>query len=63
MKKYSVTAKVSALKCIGEFEAESKAAAVQLAMRSDAAYVLMCHQFSEQFESPSTDFFAEEVEE
>jgi hypothetical protein len=43
-KKYSVHASVAGSKYLGVFEAENEEAAIELALRSDAAYIALCHQ-------------------
>ena len=64
MKKYRVTGAVVGSKYLGEFEAESKDAAVKMAMRSPAADVRLCHVCSSECEDPQIDeYIAEEVEE
>ena len=55
MPKFGVTGIVVGSKYLGEFEADNAEAAVDLAMESDAVYVSMCHQCSDECEDPAID--------
>ncbi|UUZ85641.1 hypothetical protein LJK88_20350 [Paenibacillus sp. P26] len=55
MPKYRVYAVVTATKYMGEFEAESKEEAEQMAWESDKAYVSVCHQCARNVDSPEID--------
>lgn len=61
MPKFSVFGVVSATKYIGEYEAETKEEAEQMAW--DDAYVSICHQCSSEVEDPEiTELIVEEIE-
>ncbi|GAA4827865.1 hypothetical protein GCM10023310_00660 [Paenibacillus vulneris] len=55
MAKYRVYGVVRATKYIGEFEAETKEAAEQLAWDSDEAYSSVCYHCSKQVEDPEIE--------
>lgn len=52
MPRYRVWGKIVATKYLGEFEAETEAAAEELALESDAAHVTICHHCSDEIEEP-----------
>ncbi|MHA6530211.1 hypothetical protein [Paenibacillus sp. BAC0078] len=52
MPKFRIYGRVIATKYIGEFEAESKEQAEEMAWKSDEAYVSLCHQCSGEAEDP-----------
>lgn len=52
MPKFSVWAKVVGTKYLGQFEADTKAAAEEMAMESDSASVSLCHQCNDECEDP-----------
>jgi hypothetical protein len=61
VKTYTCYAKVVATKWLGEVEAESAIEALKLANDLDTCYVSVCHQCSEQVDSPEIDeVFVEE---
>lgn len=63
MPKFTVTGIVSGGKYLGEFEAETAEAAVEMALASDAASCSLCHQCANQVEDPEIqDAFASLVE-
>lgn len=50
MKKFRVFGVVTGTKYLGEFEAETKEQAEEMALNSGANYVSQCHQCTEEFE-------------
>jgi len=63
-KTYRVSARVVGSKFIGEFEANSKEEAEEMASESDEAYISLCHQCSSECEDIEIEeFFIEEIEE
>lgn len=52
MAKYQVNGHVRGGKYLGVFEADTKEAAVALALESQAAWVSMCHQCASECEDP-----------
>lgn len=64
MPKYRIYGKVVATKYIGEFEAESKEQAEEMAWSDNEACVSLCHQCSSEAEDPEIEeLVIEEVEE
>lgn len=64
MKKYHVYGHVVGTKYLGEFEANSKEEALDLALSGDSAFVSMCHQCANECEDPMIeDATVEAVEE
>jgi hypothetical protein len=61
--KYSVYARVTGSKFIGEFEARTEEEAIELAEKSDEAWVSFCHQCSGNCEDPETSEFVAEKSE
>ena len=62
MPKFNVYATVTGGKYIGEFEAETKEKAIEMAQESDNASVSLCHQCSPECEDPEcTEFHADQV--
>ena len=60
MPKFSVYAKVTGTKFIGEFTAKNKQEAIEMAEESSNCWVSLCHQCSSECEDPSvSDFIAE----
>lgn len=55
MKTWNVTGVVTGSKYLGEFEAETEAEAIQMALESDAAQVGLCHQCSGECEDPEVN--------
>lgn len=55
MAKFRVYGVIRATKYIGEFEAESKEQAEQMAWDSDEGYVSVCHQCSREVEDPEIE--------
>jgi hypothetical protein len=55
MPKFRVWAAVTGTKYLGEFEAETKEQAEEMALVSDAASVRLCHQCSDECEDPQCD--------
>jgi hypothetical protein len=65
MKKYRVYATFTASKYLGEFEAETKEQAEEMASESDANYASLCHQCSNEVElndSAASEFYVEEAD-
>jgi len=52
MKTYRVHGLVKGGKYLGEYEANSKEEAIEMALNSNEAHVSMCHQCSDQCEDP-----------
>lgn len=50
MSKYRVYGIYTGSKFLGEFDAESKDAAIEMALNSDANHVCLCHQCSDDLE-------------
>ena len=62
MKRWSVIGHVSGGKYLGDFEAETEEAAIELALESEAATVHLCHVCCNQCEDPTIeDGTAEEM--
>ena len=62
MPKYSIHGSVVASTYVGEYEAESKEKAIEMAWKD--ASVSVCHQCSSRVEEPEIDeLYAEEIEE
>ena len=60
---YQVTATVVGSKYLGEFEAETEEAAKEMALASDAVFISLCHQCSDQCENAEcSEVVADEVE-
>ncbi len=55
MARFRVYATVVGSKYLGEFDAEDEAAAKQMALASDEAGILLCHQCSHECEDPEVD--------
>ncbi len=51
-KRWRVSGKVVGSKYLGEFVATTAEEAVEMALNSDAAYVGLCHQCSDECEDP-----------
>lgn len=52
MPKFRVYGKVVATKYIGEFEAETKEQAEEMAWKSEETYISLCHQCTSEAEDP-----------
>jgi hypothetical protein len=64
MTKYRVYGLFTGSKYLGEFEAETKEGAIDLAAESDANFACLCHQCSDELEldeSSAQDFQAEQA--
>jgi hypothetical protein len=62
MPKFSVYATVTGSKYLGDFEADTKEAAIEQAEASGAAWVSLCHQCDSECEDPQAhDLIAEEA--
>lgn len=55
MPKFDVTGIVTGSKYLGQFEADNKEAAIELALISGAAWVRLCHQCSDECDSPEIE--------
>lgn len=63
MPRFNVYASVVGTKYLGEFEAATKEEAAEMALRSGAAHVSLCHQCTDECEDPEcSDATAEEIE-
>lgn len=61
MKTYTCYAKIVGTKWLGDVEAENATEALKLAHELDTCYVSVCHQCSDQVDSPEIDeVFVEE---
>ncbi|WEG13967.1 hypothetical protein PU629_06260 [Pullulanibacillus sp. KACC 23026] len=62
MSKFNVYAVVTATKYIGEFEAETKEEAEQMAWESEDAYVSVCHQCANEVDGAEIERMVVEEE-
>ncbi len=63
MPRYRVCGVVTGSKYLGEFEADSEAEAIEIALNSEESHVSLCHQCSSECEDPEIqEAFAELIE-